>query len=205
MDLRDALSQISEIRQRMANERTFRGFRATPAAISGVLAIVAAAIQPSLIPQPQQDIWRYLALWSGVALLSVVGHAAGIILRLQRTRDPLERQATLLAIGQFGPCLIAGLLVTVAVVEFAQAEACMLPGLWCVLFSLGVFASRRMLPPAVFWVGAHYLLAGVVVLARAQSEAAFSPWAMGVPFGFGQLLGAAILYWNLERPHAQQA
>jgi hypothetical protein len=29
-----------------------------------------------------------------------------------------------------------------------------------------------------------------------------SPWAMGLPFGLGQLLTAAVLYWNLERrPH----
>jgi hypothetical protein len=28
-----------------------------------------------------------------------------------------------------------------------------------------------------------------------------SPWAMGVPFGVGQLLAAAVLYWTLERNH----
>jgi hypothetical protein len=30
-------------------------------------------------------------------------------------------------------------------------------------------------------------------------EAALSPWAMGVPFGVGQLLAAGVLYWTLER------
>ena len=30
-------------------------------------------------------------------------------------------------------------------------------------------------------------------------EAALSPWAMGLPFGAGQLFAAAILYWTLER------
>ena len=44
-----------------------------------------------------------------------------------------------------------------------------------------------------------YLVAGLLTLSRAQGEAALSPWAMGIPFGLGQLLAAAVLYWTLER------
>jgi hypothetical protein len=67
------------------------------------------------------------------------------------------------------------------------------------LFSLGVFASRRLLPGAIFWVGVFYMLAGVANLALAQGSAAFSPWAMAIAFGGGQALVAGILYWKLER------
>ncbi len=77
----------------------------------------------------------------------------------------------------------------------------MLPGLWSVLFSLGVFASYRLLPRATFWVAVWYLAAGAACLAWAQADAALSPWAMGVPFGVGQSVAAAILYWTLERSH----
>ena len=79
----------------------------------------------------------------------------------------------------------------------------MLPGLWAILFSLGVFASFRLLPRPTYWVGVYYLMAGACCLAWAQGEAAFSPWAMGLTFGIGQFLAAAILYWNLERDHEQ--
>ena len=72
-----------------------------------------------------------------------------------------------------------------------------MPGLWQLLFSLGVFASFRLLPPATVWVALFYLASGTVCLTL--REAALSPWAMGVPFGAGQLLAAAILYWALER------
>jgi hypothetical protein len=41
------------------------------------------------------------------------------------------------------------------------------------------------------------------VLARGLH--AFSPWAMGLTFGIGQLLAAAVLYWNLERRYGRQA
>jgi hypothetical protein len=61
------------------------------------------------------------------------------------------------------------------------------------LFGLGILASRRQLPRATFWVGAYYLLAGCFCLAWANGEFALSPWALGVTFGVGQLLSAAVL------------
>jgi len=44
-----------------------------------------------------------------------------------------------------------------------------------------------------------YLATGTLCLALAQGEHALSPWAMGLPFGVGQLLAALVLYWTLER------
>jgi hypothetical protein len=49
----------------------------------------------------------------------------------------------------------------------------------------------------MFAVGVWYLAAGLTSLALANEAHAFSPWAMAVPFGFGQLLMAAILYWSV--------
>jgi hypothetical protein len=42
-------------------------------------------------------------------------------------------------------------------------------------------------------VGAWYVACGLGCLAFAQGTLAFSPLAMGVPFGLGQLLVAAVL------------
>jgi hypothetical protein len=60
------------------------------------------------------------------------------------------------------------------------------------------------LPKATFWIGVFYMTAGVLCLLWARDSFAFSPWAMGVPFGVGQLLSAAILYWTLERKSDEQ-
>jgi hypothetical protein len=79
----------------------------------------------------------------------------------------------------------------------------MLPGLWQVLFGLGIFASWRFLPHAVIWVAVFYLATGLWCLAQAQGQAALSPWAMALPFGVGQLVTAGVLYWALERAHEQ--
>jgi hypothetical protein len=72
------------------------------------------------------------------------------------------------------------------------------------VFSLGIFASYRFLPRATFFVAVFYMFAGVVCLVLARGPWTLSPWAMGLTFGCGQLLAAAILYWTLERENGQE-
>jgi hypothetical protein len=117
----------------------------------------------------------------------------------------LTRPVTWLAIGQFVPCLVGAAAVTAVIVRIASEAAWLLPGLWQVFFSQGVFASCRLLPRAAFAVGVFYLLAGVVTLAAARGDSALAPWAMAVPFGLGQTLAAAVLYWTLERSDGEEA
>jgi hypothetical protein len=72
----------------------------------------------------------------------------------------------------------------------------MLPGLWEVAFSLGIFASVRFLPRPLFSVGLWYLICGLMCLGIASGPRTLSPWSMGVPFGIGQLLIAAVLQFG---------
>jgi hypothetical protein len=46
----------------------------------------------------------------------------------------------------------------------------------------------------IVFAGAWYFLAGFVTLVLASHDHLLSPWTMGLPFVFGQLLMAAILY-----------
>ena len=198
MELRDALTQISEISQQMARTEVFRGYRALPVAFSGLLAFVAAAAQGLILPEPAQHITAYLGLWTGAAVLGAFAAALEMVIRARVTGWTLGRDITWLAVEQFVPCLAAGALLTLVLVRTAPECLWMLPGLWQVLFSLGVFASCRLLPKATFGVAVFYLLAGALTLALARGEYAFSPWAMGLPFGLGQLFAAAVLYRTLE-------
>jgi hypothetical protein len=105
------------------------------------------------------------------------------------------------ATEQFLPPIVAGLLLTVVLVHYAPQSLWMLPGLWQVIFSLGVFSSCQFLPRPMFAVGVWYLAAGLTCLALGGGEWAFSPWVMGVPFGVGQLLVAAFLrYGETDEP-----
>jgi hypothetical protein len=126
-----------------------------------------------------------------------------MLLRTRANGTALALEITWLAVGQFLPCLVAGALVTVVLVITGPDTLWILPGVWQILFSLGIFASYRLLPRATFGVAVFYLASGVICLAVARGGAALSPWVMGAPFGVGQLYAAAVLYWTLERGHGE--
>ncbi len=199
MELRDALTQISEIRRQVARTELFRGYRALPVAFSGLLALATAGFQACWLPNPAANIGAYLFLWCGAACISMLATGIEMALHCHYSASPLDRTKTWLAVGQFMPSIVAGALLTCVLFKYAADSLWMLPGLWAMFFSLGIFASRRLLPPAVFLVGVFYMAAGTISLVLTQGQAALAPWVMGMPFGVGQLATAAILYWTLER------
>ena len=203
MELRDALDQISEIRERMARGQVFRGYRSITTAFTAVLAVLTSAAQAAWVPRPGRDVDDYLWLWCGAAVLSLLVVGVEMAVRAVRSGSALHRQMTMLAVDQFVPCLVAGALVTYAVGKFAGDVIWIMPGLWAVLFSLGIFASRRFLPRGVGLVGGYYLLAGLACLATGRDGATLRPWTMAVVFGAGQSLAAGVLWWTLERSHGR--
>jgi hypothetical protein len=199
MELHEALRQIADIRQQMARSEVFRGYRSVTVGFSGVLGLLAAAVQPRWVPSPESDLGGYLCLWVGVAAAGLLVAAAEMCWRARLAGTGLARQMTVLAAEQFLPSVVVGALLTLCIYRGAPEVAWMLPGLWSLVFGLGVFASYRLLPRQVFWVGLYYVLCGCGCLLWGQGEYAFSPWQMAIGFGGGQLLTAAILYWTLER------
>ena len=204
MDLHEALAQISEIREQVARTETFRGYRAAPVAFSGFVACLAAGLQQVIVPDPVQNPTAYLGLWIGAALLSMAVTGVAMYLHCVKSPSSLTRPNTILAIGQFLPSVVAGGLVTLVLYQLMPQDLWIIPGLWSIFFSLGIFASYRLLPKATFWVGVFYMIAGVLCLIWAREDFAYSAWAMGVPFGVGQMISAAILYWTLERGSDEQ-
>jgi len=204
MELREALTQITEIRLQLARTEVFRGYRAMPVAFSGLVALLAAVIQAVTITDPMSQIGAYLALWIGAAVVSGLAAGLEMVVRARNATSPLTRELTWLAVEQFCPCLLAGALLTIVLVRAEPASLWMLPGLWQIVYSLGIFASCRLLPRATFWVAVFYLGTGLAVLAAGRGDAALSPWTMGLPFAIGQFLAAAVLYRTLERDHAAE-
>ncbi|MEZ6092296.1 MAG: hypothetical protein R3C05_30705 [Pirellulaceae bacterium] len=201
MELRDALQQIADIRQQMARSEVFRGYRSLTVGFAGTLGLIAAVVQTRWVPSPADDLSRYLVLWVGTALISSTIAGAELFLRAQAAGPGIAREMTRLAIEQFLPCLVVGGLLTVCIFEYAPEAGWMLPGLWCFVFALGIFASWRLLPSPVIWGALYYVVCGCGCLRWGQGEHAYSPWQMAISFGGGQLLCALILYWTLERKH----
>ena len=198
MELTDALAQITEIRQHLCRTEVFRGCRWLTVGFSGVLALVTATIQAHYLADPQQQLSQYLTIWIGAAALSVAVVGAEIVLRMRAAPSSVARETTRMAVEQFMPCLVAGGAVTAVIVRRASDAAWMLPGLWAVIFSLGMFATYRLLPRAAFWVGMFYLACGATALADGPDGIALSPWVMGLTFGVGQLSLATVFYFSQE-------
>jgi hypothetical protein len=205
MELRDALTQIAEIRQQMARSEVFRGYRSATTAFSAVVAVAAACVQEYLLPENARLAWHMLYLWLAAATLSLLVVGVEMAVRFRRSQSVLQREITLVAVEQFVPCLVAGALVTYVLSLVPSYDSLQtLPGIWAILFGLGVFASRRVLPRGTFLVGAWYLMAGVLCLSlrKQQDDFGFAR-QMAVTFGGGQLLAAGVLYWMLERRHGR--
>ena len=195
-NLYKALADIDAIRGQMARAAKFRGYGPATLAATGALALASAAAQSYWLKRPGSEIGLYLAIWISTAALSVIIIGAETIRRAHRVHVGLAKEMIHSAAEQFLPAIVAGLLLTVVLVRFAPQSLWMLPGLWQVIFSLGVFASCQFLPRPIFAVGLWYLATGLTCLALGSDEWAFSPWEMGVSFGVGQLLVAAVLHYG---------
>jgi hypothetical protein len=145
------------------------------------------------IENPGSDFAAYLALWVATAILSVIIIGSEAVRRSRRVHSGLADDMLQAAVEQFLPAAIAGVLLTLVIERCAAQSLWMLPGLWQILFSLGVFASCRSLPRPLLAVAVWYLAAGLACVAFARDAWAFSPWAMGLPFGLGQWLAAVLL------------
>ena len=201
MHVKEALSEISALRLQMARNTEFRGFGPVALATTGALAVGAAVAQTRWAPDPASNIRSYLVLWSGTAILSVALIAVEAIRRSRKAHQGLADDMLVAAAEQFLPSAFAGVLLTFVLLVYAPETLWMLPGLWQLILSIGVFAACRTLPPLIRIVAAWYLVTGLACLAAARAEYAFSPWAMGFPFAFGEFLAAALLWLSYRGEH----
>src|SRR5215469_5937291 len=196
-ELDRALADITAIRSQLARGTEFRGYGPVTVAASGFLAVAAAALQAVWLPDPSAAPFAYVAIWVATAAISIILIGIEMVARSRRIHSGLADEMIHAATEQFAPAGAAGALLTFVLFRFAPETLWMLPGLWQIVFSLGIFASCRTLPRPMFAAGLWYLAAGLASLAWANGAHAYSPWAMAVPFGIGQLFIAAILYWKV--------
>jgi hypothetical protein len=199
-DLNRVLTDISLIREQLARETEFRGYGPVSLAATGILALIVAAAQGLWLTEPGQHADLYVCLWVVTAAVSLIVIGTETIQRSRRVHGDLAVPMLQCAVEQFLPAIVAGGMLTIALLHGAPHSAWMLPGLWQVVFSLGVFASCRFLPRPMIKVGIWYLACGLGCLALVPVEQRLSPWIMGVPYGVGQMMVARILHRN--RPQA---
>lgn len=192
-DLDKALADILVIRSQIAADTTFRGYGPMAFAATGVLAMITATMQILWLDANAQPL-AFLAQWVATAVLAAAIIGVEMLGRSRRHHSGLADAMIYNAIGHFLPAGVAGALLTAVLVQFAPEALWMLPGLWQILVSLGIFASMRSLPRTVAFAGAWFFTAGLGTMIIASQHHMLSPWLMGVPFAAGQFLMAAILH-----------
>jgi hypothetical protein len=194
-DLDKALADIVAIRSQLAAGTAFRGYGPAAVAATGVVAFVTAILQFHWLDDPTHHPIAFFAGWTAAAVLSAVLIWIEMRGRSRRHHSGLADAMIHQAIEQFLPAGVAGILLAPMLWKFAADALWMLPGLWQILVSLGIFASIRSLPRSVALAGAWYFVAGFAVLILASHNHELSPWTMGLPFAAGQSLMAALLYF----------
>jgi len=194
-DLDKALADIIAIRSQLAAGTAFRGYGPVAMAATGAVAFGTALAQFVWLDDPTAHPLAFLLGWAAAAALSALIIWVEMLARSRRHHSGLADAMIYQAVEQFLPSAVAGILLAAMLWKFAPDALWMLPGLWQVLVSLGVFASVRSLPRSVALGGAFYFLAGFTVLILASQSHTLSPWTMGLPFAIGQSLMAAILHF----------
>lgn len=195
MELHRALAQVAEIQDQLTRADVYRGYRSLPVAASGIIGLAAAGLQPANLAADPVGFVVYWMLVAGGA--GAVG-ASEIAYNYVMHDLTLARQRTRRVVGQMLPSLLGGAIITACLVHLSPTLVPLLPGTWAICFGIGIFASRPFIVRASGWVALYFYAAGVVLLWTAGGPESLSAWTVGGTFGVGQLLTAAVLYWNLE-------
>jgi hypothetical protein len=200
MRVSDALGQIAHIHQQLAKAEVYRGFHPQCVALSGVIGIAAAVLQPWVAGG--EDATAVVVYWLAVAAVCGLSGVSATVHAYLFRDDEFARRRTRQVAGQFVPCLAVGVAVTAILGRGTPEAVALLPGLWALVFGLGVFAARPYLPHATGWVALFYLTCGALLLAAAPADLVRAGWGVGGVFGAGQLATAWVLHRNEERDDA---
>jgi hypothetical protein len=195
MDVTQALEHLNEIRHHLGRNEIYRGYRSKTLTLMGGVGF-AGGLFLQLGWTSAKPIER-VGFWVAMAALNMAIAAWEILGDYGELKTDHQRRTTRRTVGQFLPTMATGVLLTTVFVSQGH-NLNLLPGLWAVLFSLGIFASRPYLPRGVGWVGAFFLASGALLLCFPQN-ALSQPLNMGGIFGVGHLMLAYVMYQNLER------
>jgi hypothetical protein len=192
-DLDKALADIVAIRAQLVRGSAFRGYGAAAFAATAGLALITATAQSLFLEDPTAQPLLFFGGWIATAFgaLGLVGWEMRA--RARRHSGGFADAMIGDAVEQFLPAGAAGALLALVLARVSPETLWLLPGLWPVLVSLGIFAGARVMPRGVAVVGAWYLVAGLAVLVLTAESHALLPWAMGLPFGIGQGLMALVI------------
>jgi len=95
--------------------------------------------------------------------------------------------------------MAVGAFLTLALLPVMDRCVGLLPGVWAMLYALGLFSTRPYLPRATGWVGLYFVVAGTLLVSFLPMEVIPSPWSIAGVFACGQIGLAFVLHRNAQR------
>ena len=183
-ELNRALDEIQAIRRQVARTTEFRGYGPLTLCCTAVVAVIGGLVQFYALPRPWLQPISYVALWLSVGFVSAGLILAQMLRRADRLHGGMADTMIRAAVGQFLPAAAVGVILPFVLLHGSPDVFWVLPGLWQVVFSLGVFASCRSMPWQMLLVGGWFLMTGLVCLWLGD-EWALSPVSMTGSFAIG--------------------
>jgi hypothetical protein len=188
-DIDSALNDINRIRNQLAASSRFEGFAPKIVALSGVLALGLAALQSRSGDES-------LLTWIVLAAISATMIGTEAIVRARIYHCAMADRMLSATLQRFMPTAMAGAVIGLVVLLRLPEHVQLLPGLWQILMGVGIFSVLGGLPEKIIWAAGFYFASGTLSLLASASSTGIMPWLMGIPFGAGQLLVAAILHFS---------
>ena len=202
MEVQRALSDLAEVRDRLAALQRFHGYSAFAAGASGVFAFVAAYLQWQAAPAPQTPaaLHAYIVIWLTCLAAALAFNYGAVVAWVLRNRGPRALSQFRSAALTIAPSIVLGGTLSVALVDHGVYT--LLPGTWFACYGIGLFASRDMLPERTMPVTAAFIALAFVFLLTPLEARALEWWVMPIGFGVGQL-GIGYLIWRDRLHHGR--
>lgn len=202
-DLNQALVDIRSIRRQVAQTSEFHGYGPLTLSATAVFALLAGLLQAHWLPDPAAHPGQYVGLWLTTAVFSAALIATQMLTRANRLHSDLADEMVQVAVLQFLPAGVAGALLPFVLLAVPHGVFWMLPGLWQIVFSLGIFASCRGLPRPMYIVGGWFLLTGLATLTLGGTRA-LGAGVMSFAYAFGMAQVAFIHFVSARKASAHE-
>lgn len=194
MDLQRALSDLAEVRDRLAHVQRFEGYSGPAAFASGAAALVAGYVQFTVAPLPSTPaaLRAYVVIWMTCLAIALVLNYGAVAVWMLKHREPGARSQFRTAARSIAPSVVLGGALTVALLDHGAYG--LLPGTWFALYALGLFASRGAIPPATLPVNFAFSALALLFLMTRFSAFSLAWWVMPLGFGVGQLAIGTLIW-----------
>lgn len=194
MELQRALSDLAEVRDRLVRVQRFEGYSAAAAIASGAAALVAGWVQRLLVPLPvlPATLHEYVTIWMTCLAVALALNYGAVAVWVWRHRGPGASSGFRSAARSIAPSVVLGGLLTVALID--RGAYMLLPGTWFALYSLGLFASRDVIPESTFPVTLGFVALAALFLISPLQSVALAWWVMPLGFGLGQVAVGGLIW-----------